>query len=172
MPLFFFFTIYSFLPQCYLNTTWLFSCACCGRNYWHGLQSEFSCPWSGSSLINSLYSGMSIWLHESDLSVTPPAQWVRFMNSLFFPCLLFKPPPSLTSCPPGFPDPLFTPSCFPRCPGFPVPRSPSSPPISEAASVLQCQSPRCFLVLPGQESFWERLLHRGLIGLCPHFLSK
>lgn len=41
----------------------------------------------------SLYSGMSIWLHESDLSVTPPAQWVRFMNSLFFPCLPLNPHP-------------------------------------------------------------------------------
>ena len=98
MPLFFFFffffTIYSFLPQCYLNTTWLFSCACCGRNYWPGLQSEFPCPWPGSSLITPFpLLWMSIWLHESDLSVTPPAQWVRFMNSLSVPCLLLNPHP-------------------------------------------------------------------------------
>lgn len=87
-------TIYSFVPQCYLNTTWSCSCARCGRNYWPGLQSEFPCPWPGSSLSTPFPPlWMSVWLHESDLSETPPAQPVRFMNSLSVPCLLLNPHP-------------------------------------------------------------------------------
>lgn len=168
---FFFFLLYIPSASVLFRFFWLFSCACCGRNYWHGLQSWVFLPMVWLIPYYTLPSTLEwvSWLHESDLSVAPPAQWVRFMNSLFFPALLGPHPHSHPA--PRFPDPLFTPSCFPRCPGFPVPRSPSSPPTSEAASVLQGQSPRCFLVLLGRP-FWESC-STGTSSVCaPISLSK